>query len=438
MSHSSADEPRARALVTALEAQHQVRLALDCRDLIAGAGWSDQLYRWVTQCHGGVLLLTQSVLDKWDWVLQEATLLRARAAVEADAFRLFVIVDEPVLADPRYAQIFGALSLAALQQQKVPAGADWVAQLAGIVDTIHRGLAEIAPFHMDYQGRLAEQVFDELAPVADRDAGYHLLDQVYGGDVAPWRSLTTPRRALRVLCARRLAQGDFGAFGDIEEMFQQLRFVSRRAEREALYFWLQSWWVPLDNAERLQQAFDRMRETAAPSEAALPAPPRNIVLLQADWQPQRVAELHRHRRFAPYRKTGTGVSVAAGDEVAEVFTARVADALRNRLFKDDLAIPAAAIAADLALDFADGKTVFVFAEVGATAAHVLDAARLFGSCLFVLAVAGEHRADIERELGLAAVLPPAGALPYKLNLRRSQRAFDHAQDEAVAVAAARN
>jgi hypothetical protein len=61
-SHSSADRDRAETLVRALEARGTFKTTFDVRDLRQGEEYAPQLFKWLSRCHGGVLLLTQNVM----------------------------------------------------------------------------------------------------------------------------------------------------------------------------------------------------------------------------------------------------------------------------------------------------------------------------------------------------------------------------------------
>jgi hypothetical protein len=66
-------------------------------------------------------------------VLQEATVLRARARLEGPTFRLFIVIDKEVLESSIWKRWFAPLKLDALQRLKV---VDPQEDVARIVDAI--------------------------------------------------------------------------------------------------------------------------------------------------------------------------------------------------------------------------------------------------------------------------------------------------------------
>jgi hypothetical protein len=87
ISHSSRDDEEARDIrgrlcrVLAGEPHHH-EILLDEEGIRAGNLWRPKLYRWLAECGGAVLLLTQQALAS-DWVRKEATILLWRHALGA-------------------------------------------------------------------------------------------------------------------------------------------------------------------------------------------------------------------------------------------------------------------------------------------------------------------------------------------------------------------
>ena len=85
ISHSSRDDEAARAIrgrrsqVLAGE-PHFHQILLDEEGIRAGNLWRPKLYRWLAECAGAVLLLTEQALTS-DWVRKEATILLWRHAL---------------------------------------------------------------------------------------------------------------------------------------------------------------------------------------------------------------------------------------------------------------------------------------------------------------------------------------------------------------------
>ena len=213
-SHSSADNTRAEALVTALEKRETFKTTFDIRDLKHGEGNAPQLFKWLARCHGAVLLLTQNVMQKAAWVLQEATVLRARSRLEGSSFRLFVVIDQDVLASRVWKRWFAPLGLDALQRMTV-VDPDHI-DVKAIVDAISEAMAGVADGSEDFFSRLAASLQDPLKPVVQNASiSKTLADRLDEPDAA-WQQLIGGAGVLDALFARRLCRGDFGSFGGMK------------------------------------------------------------------------------------------------------------------------------------------------------------------------------------------------------------------------------
>lgn len=214
-------------------------------------------------------------------------------------------------------------------------------------------------------------------------------------------------------------------------MFNALQGLGQRNDRLALLGQLRSGWVPLANAFRMADALALLKPTA--DGELVP----NLLLLQTDYKrPQEVAELHRERRFAPYGQLGTWVSVGGCDESAGRVAAEVFRCLRDEVYPNEGELSREDLLAELADDFDRGLYTFVHVEVSASVKQLLPAAREFWPCLFVATVPAAMRAELERELGTPAIVPPPDALSDTDHLRAVSRAQRFAEYELVPAAAA--
>jgi TIR domain len=85
ISHSSRDDEEARAIRGRLcqalaDEPHPHKILLDEDGIRAGNLWRPKLYRWLAECGGAVLILTQEALAS-EWVRKEATILLWRQAL---------------------------------------------------------------------------------------------------------------------------------------------------------------------------------------------------------------------------------------------------------------------------------------------------------------------------------------------------------------------
>lgn len=428
LSHKSEDTALCRPLLAALEAGDggiALRLGFDARDLRPGVDWRRQLLDWLRGCHGGVVVVTPAVLDQPGWVLQEATLMAYRAAGEGEGFRLFIVADDAVRADPRYTTFFGALAFDRLQQPRPAPGLAWHDDLPRIAQAVQAEMAKVVAFGDDYFARLAERLFDELAEVAALQAGRRLLDETFDAADGPLQALTDPPAMLGLLAAFRLAHADFGRRTDIEGLFQHLALVCARTLRHALWQKLQSWWVTPANALRVAGA--------CAAGYRRQGPPGNLVLLPVDGrdkdpvapasQTSLVVAHHVHRRFVAYGPWKPVLPLSASETLRDTLAA-LTEALRGADYCDLPDASLRMLVHDLARDRRLGKApVLVHLHLGAAEAeHARVAARLFWPCTFVLTARPDHAGLVADALGLKPVVAPPGAPTYGDGLRLTRRA----------------
>jgi hypothetical protein len=398
ISHSSKDKDRAVALQKSLVAAGAMDTAFDVKNLRHGEEYRPQLFRWMARCQGGVLLITENVMAEPAWCLQEATVLRARSILEGAAFRLFMLIDKAVYDSDVWKKAFAPLKLDELQRLKLAAPGD---PTDAFVTEVGKGMAEVAAFGADHRGRLAEMVFDRLAPFMAEQAAVRVMAEVLQVDDAAWQQVVLSDAALQTLFARRLAAGEIDRLGGLPALFDRLQDKAGRSEREKLLGVLRSHWVPLANAARLAEALDRLGEPAPG------APPNNLVLLHTEYSAaEKVAEFHHERRFAPFGELGLWLSVPWGNETTEAFGAKVRGALQTRLFEDEPDIPDADLVAELDAERRAGRHCFVHLAGVETLAHVQAAARRYWPCLFVLTARAATCQRLAAELGAAAIAPP--------------------------------
>ena len=125
ISHSSREDEAARAIrgrlcqVLAGE-PHSHQILLDEEGIRAGNLWRPKLYRWLAECAGAVLLLTEQALTS-DWVRKEATILLWRHALGS---RVIVIPLLIGVSEQDVETAFPAIEIFDRQYLRVSAGAD--------------------------------------------------------------------------------------------------------------------------------------------------------------------------------------------------------------------------------------------------------------------------------------------------------------------------
>lgn len=397
-SHSSDDNARADALRQALESGGVLKTTFDVRDLRQGEAWRPQLYKWMASCHAGLLLVTKQVMVRPAWVLQEATLLRARAMLEGKAFRLFILLDKAAGDDPVWKQWFAPLNLPDLQSFVLPEPDANTAPFVSAVQAEMRALATQPPTD-DYFHKLAALIRDALVPLRDAEVARSTLAEGLQVDDADWQRIIGDERRVEQVLAQRLCQGDFGRFEGIAGLFQELQGLCDAAPRRHLFGLLRSYWVPLIRAARVAEALGRVAPYAAGAEA-----PPNLVLLPTDGTtPAEVVQMVLERQFAPYRRMGSLLRMPPGQEddfVEELRTLLVTQFLPNSPDASD-----DEIAARLDERRRAHRYVFVFVGAPASLIPVRDAAAIFWPCVFLVGAPGAS--PRYRELaGLLAVTEP--------------------------------
>src|SRR5262245_61143245 len=94
LSHSSKDNDLVTRFKVLIEKDGACKTVLDVHDLQQAKEWRTQLYQWMACCQAGLVLLTEAGVSS-DWVLQEATILRARKALEP-GFKVFLVAPQEV------------------------------------------------------------------------------------------------------------------------------------------------------------------------------------------------------------------------------------------------------------------------------------------------------------------------------------------------------
>jgi hypothetical protein len=419
-SHSSADNDRAQKLVAALEAGGTLKTTFDVRDLRQGEEWRPQLYKWIARCHAGVVLVTDQVMKRPAWVLQEATLLRSRAMLEGSSFRLFIVIDRAVLDSKVWKQWFSPLELGSVQSFVVEKPAD---DPVPVVAQIQTELTKLAQADDGYFARLCRLIEGPLARLA-REPG--VQDDLAAGlaiDDAQWRSIVGDDGSVQSSVAQHLCEGRFGDYLDLGGLFNELQGIGELSDRESLLGKLQSYWIPLILSARLAEAAGRLAPYAAGA-----FPPPNVVLVHAEGnRPEEVAEMYRDRQFAPYRLLGSfkslppplGTAAELDRAVAEMLDLEpdAPDALRRR--------EAWILDRQRVLAPPRPQYQFIHLEAPATPEPLLAVARAWWPCVFVVTAPQPRYAEFADRLGLADPELPGGlpdVVRHRMDIRR---ATDH-------------
>jgi hypothetical protein len=420
-SHSSLDNDRVKAMVDALEATGALKTTFDVRDLRHGEEFAPQLYKWIARCHGAIVLLTSNVMKRAPWVLQEATMLRARSILEGKEFRLFVVADAEVLTDPVWTTWFEPLKLDAVQRLTVVKPGD--DPLERIIKAVVDGLEGAGVTDGDYFSRYARKLASALRKLTSEEEAVEVLSSGLKIEDADWVRIVGSDSTLTSLFAQRLCQGDFGSFATIDGLFNTLQSLSPPPVREALLGVLRSYWVPLEHAAHFADVLAHLAPPQAGDER-----PRNIVLLQTDYaQPGKVAEMHRERQFLPYNQLGTWVDAGGGNESQDNLLESVRLALEQELFPGEPGIDVDDVIQNRKDAYARRGYTFVHVAAPATTTHLLPVARRFWPCLFVLTVPRGRCEEIAQRLAVPVLAMPPDGVSDITHLRAIGVAESHAR-----------
>lgn len=312
VSHSSRDNDFAKEIVALIEHVSPCKAVLDARDLEQGDAWKPQLYQWMARCHAALILLTPEALAS-NWVLQEATVLRARKALEP-GFRVFVVV-APDLKQTCAARwkLFEPLGLDEIQGSHTLDAAT-IATMVGdavkqMIQSQRRTLFE----------RLNNLVADTLAELNAKPHTLAELSEHLALDEAEWIAISGRQQVVFDLLARRLCLGDLGGYAELRDFFAVIKPVGQDELRQMLHL-LGSYWV--------------VPAAAALFLAASEGPPPRLLVMRsnnADFLPQR----HIERIYAPYGKRPLVLRLCGGNETLADLKAQLMRALRAEVLYDE-------------------------------------------------------------------------------------------------------
>ena len=313
VSHSSKDNEFAKAVVQLVEHDDDCKTVFDVHDLVPGNAWRPQLFQWMARCHAALILLTPEGA-KSDWVLQEATVLRARKALEP-GFRVFVVVAPDLkTALPDRWKLFEPLALDEIQGLRT-------LDAATISETVRTSMREmVAAGRPTLFDRLAGVLGDILRDLVDKPHTLAVISEHLAIEDAEWTAITGGNETVVDLVARRLCRGDLGSYGELRDFLGALQPVSARDLLQRLLSMLGSYWVVPAAAALFPAASDG-------------APPRLIAMRASrpDFLPLR----HLERIYRPYGVVPENLSVCSGNETFADLRAQLVRALKQEVFGFD-------------------------------------------------------------------------------------------------------
>lgn len=314
VSHSSRDTDFAKDIVHRIDATGACKSILDALHLEQGDAWKPQLFQWMARCHAALILLTEDALAS-NWVLQEATVLRARKALEP-GFRVFIVVapDLKQTCAERW-KLFEPLGLDEIQGLRT-LDADAIA--ATVSAALQKRVQSQRKTLFD---RLHARVADSLGELGTKPNTLAELADHLALDEAEWIAITGSQQVVCDLLSRRLCRGDLGGYAELRDLFAVISPVGHDELREMLHLLGAYWVVPA---------------AAALFPAASEGPPPRLLVMRAN-SADFLAQRHIERIYGPYGKRPLVLRLCGGNETFADLQAQLMRALRaDVLYDEDL------------------------------------------------------------------------------------------------------
>jgi len=313
LSHSSKDNTLVEAIKTLIEKNGACKTVLDVHDLQQGRAWRAQLYQWMACCQAGLVLLTEAGIRS-DWVLQEATILRARKALEP-GFRAFLVAPPEVKTQsPERWRLFEPLQLNEIQGMQT-------LDPEAIAGHVGKAVAEmVAANRPTLYERMAGILGDVLSDLLAKPDTVRQLSDKLGIEDAEWHRITGGPDTMIDLIARRLCRGDLGRYADLRAVLEAVRPVSTRDLRKNLLDALAAYWVS--------------PAASAMIPAAAEQPPPRLLAVRADDRDYLLPR-YLERQYRPYRKTPIRISLSQGNESRAELRAQLLRRLKAEYGIDD-------------------------------------------------------------------------------------------------------
>lgn len=242
LSHSSRDTGLTTMVKAALEKPDGTHpgyeVLLDAACLTAGESWPLQLNTMMADAHTGLLLFTRAVIDRPQWVLQEAYILAWRRSLDPN-FKLFY-----ALLDDVTAKDLEKLEFAPAHLQLIQALAGKTADaIAAEVKTLNPA-TPAAPTAF-------EQLADKVAVIFENLPGrLTSIAAKIGAQPVRWQLDQTKQEAMGI--AARLVQGEFGKYGNVKGMIDELITLNvPPGSLKNLLKWIAPHWLGAETAGRL-------------------------------------------------------------------------------------------------------------------------------------------------------------------------------------------
>lgn len=413
LSHSSQDKALVEQIKALIEKDEACKTVLDVHDLEQARAWRPQLYQWMACCQAGLVLLTEAGVGS-DWVLQEATILRARKALEP-GFKVFLVAPPEVKTRlPERWRLFEPLQLDEIQGMQTLDPAVIAGHVGKAVD------AMVAARRPTLYERMAGILGDVLSDLLAKPDTVRQLSDKLGIEDAEWQRITGGADTVIDLIARRLCRGDLGKYADLRAVLEAVQPVSTRDLRKNLLDALAAYWV------------------SAAASAMIPAaaeqpPPRLLAMRtgEHDYLLPRYLE----RQYRPYRKTPIRISLSQGNESRAELRAQLLRRLKAEYGLDDPAaigddeflslLAEEEAARGSAGEEPEARVIVLLPEIRNEQLAV-DLAQEFSTLVFVIAVrdAGELRTQWTRCRWIEPELPHLDEIRRLAEFGRARKLID--------------
>jgi len=125
------------------------------RSITGGTGWSNQIDRWMAECHVAIILISKAVFDS-NWVKKEAAILCWRKKIQPEFLVIPVLLGDIVLEDLEQG-FFNVIGLTTHQCLRYNGDVD------PLTHEIEKSLLAHQPFNVDWgQNQLGQTVLEIL------------------------------------------------------------------------------------------------------------------------------------------------------------------------------------------------------------------------------------------------------------------------------------
>ena len=290
------------------------KLLLDISGLEPNRLWRRDLHEWLARCDSGLVLLTQSVLDRPDWVLKEAIILGFRKDLEAHDFGLFWALGPGVTRQQFLDKGFALAQFGEVQLMKTPARID-------DVDALVNELRQRLPPQRcrTPHDELVEALSELLQAARSPEITCPKIAQHLGLEVPPhWGPDRIAQLADGVAAA--IFRGRDGGLG-IDRLMGELRLWTKEDKRRLAELLAPHWVDPGPAA---------MLRSMAPASPTATPPKAAAVAIRGAQVPQFTAQMYLLRAYGQQEFLRTGAVDGDSPDMFSTIRGDICDFVRQR------------------------------------------------------------------------------------------------------------